>query len=93
MAHVEPNALARDDEAAQPDGRQRSRGPWARAALELLRRPKAVFGIAVIVLLYGGGVLAPVLAPSASTTRTCWRHERGRARTTCWARTSWGATC
>ena len=31
--------------------------------MQLLRRPKAVFGIAVIVLLYGGGVLAPLLAP------------------------------
>ncbi|MDE2900735.1 MAG: ABC transporter permease [Chloroflexota bacterium] len=63
MAHVERGPIADIDDAAQTDEQRRSRGPWARAALELLRRPKAVFGIAVIVLLYGGGVLAPVLAP------------------------------
>ena len=39
------------------------RGPWGRAGRKLLGKPKAVFGIAVIVLLYGGGVLAPLLAP------------------------------
>lgn len=39
------------------------RGPWGRSGRKLLGKPKAVFGIAVIVLLYGGGVLAPLLAP------------------------------
>ena len=41
----------------------RGKGPWARAWARLLRRPKAMFGIAVIVALYGGGLLAPVIAP------------------------------
>ena len=66
MAHVDPNAAADTIDAAQAAGseeQRRSRGPWVRAALQLLRRPKAVFGIAVIVLLYGGGILAPLLAP------------------------------
>ena len=39
------------------------RGPWGRAGRKLMGKPKAVFGIAVIMLLYGGGVLAPLLAP------------------------------
>ena len=74
MAHVDDNqhavrpegnrrANAEPLDAAQPEEERRSRGPWVRAAMQLLRRPKAVFGIAVIVLLYGGGILAPVLAP------------------------------
>lgn len=63
MAHVDPGPMAHEADAAQPEEERRSRGPWVRAALQLLRRPKAVFGIAVILLLYGGGILAPVLAP------------------------------
>ena len=45
------------------DRRDPLRGPWGRAGRKLLGKPKAVFGIAVIVLLYGGGILAPLLAP------------------------------
>ena len=43
--------------------RDRLSGPWGRAGRKLLGKPKAVFGIAVILLLYGGGVFAPLLAP------------------------------
>ena len=63
MAHVEPTPMTQPVDAAQGEELRRSRGPWVRAARQLLRRPKAVFGIAVIVLLYGGGVFAPLLAP------------------------------
>ena len=41
----------------------RPRGLWVQAAARLLHRPKALFGIAVILILYGGGILAPWLAP------------------------------
>ena len=43
--------------------RERLNGPWGRAGRRLLGKPKAVFGIAVIVLLYGGGVFAHWIAP------------------------------
>ncbi|MEC9141056.1 MAG: ABC transporter permease [Chloroflexota bacterium] len=41
----------------------RPRGLWVQAAARLLHRPKALFGITVILILYGGGILAPWLAP------------------------------
>ena len=47
-----------------PAGR---RGPVARAVSRLLRRPKAVFGIAALVVLYGGGIFAPLVAPYSYT--------------------------
>ena len=40
-----------------------SKGPWRRACERLLRKPKALFGIAVIVLLYGTGLFAFWIAP------------------------------
>ena len=43
--------------------RDRLSGPWGRAGRRLLGKPKAVFGIAVILLLYGGGIFAHWLAP------------------------------
>ena len=42
---------------------ERLRGPWGRAVRKLLGKPKAVFGLTVILLLYGGGVFAGWLAP------------------------------
>ncbi len=45
----------RTTEAALPG---HSRGLWMRSGRRLLRKPKAIFAIAIILLLYGGGVLA-----------------------------------
>ena len=42
---------------------ERLRGPGGRAVRKLLGKPKAIFGIGVILLLYGGGVFAGWLAP------------------------------
>lgn len=40
-----------------------SKGPWRRACERLLRKPKALFGLTVIVLLYGTGLFAFWIAP------------------------------
>jgi peptide/nickel transport system permease protein len=42
---------------------RRSKGPWRRAFEELLRKPKAIFGLTVISLLYGTGIFASWIAP------------------------------
>ena len=82
------------NDAAQPEEERRSRGPWVRAALQLLRRPKAVFGIAVILLLYGGGhARAGAGALRFRRPGPAGGARGAQAPTTCSARTSWGATC
>ena len=42
---------------------RRTKGPWRRAFEQLLRKPKAIFGLTVISLLYGTGIFASWIAP------------------------------
>ena len=41
----------------------RREGFWPGSLKHLLRKPKALFSIMIIILLYGGGIFAPLLAP------------------------------
>jgi ABC-type dipeptide/oligopeptide/nickel transport system permease subunit len=56
---------------------RRGQGPWSRAGKRLLRRPKAIFGISVLLLLYAGGVLAPVIAPQGYTDQDLLAVRQG----------------
>lgn len=56
---------------------ERSKGLWAQAAGQLLRRPKAIFGITVLLLLYGGGILAPFLAPQGYNEQDLFAVRQG----------------
>jgi ABC-type dipeptide/oligopeptide/nickel transport system permease subunit len=55
----------------------RPRGPWLRLGKGLLRRPKAIFGIVIILLLYGGGAFAPLIAPHSYTEQDLLSVRRG----------------
>ena len=65
---------ARTTEMALPG---QSGGLWARAGRRLLRKPKAIFAIAIILLLYGGGVLAPFIAPYSYTEQNLLAVRQG----------------
>ena len=56
---------------------RRGQGLWSRAWKRLLRRPKAIFGISVIFLLYAGGALAPVIAPQGYTDQDLLAVRQG----------------
>lgn len=62
---------------ARDEPMERSKGLWAQAARQLLRRPKAIFGITVILLLYGGGILAPFLAPQGYNEQDLFAVRQG----------------
>jgi ABC-type dipeptide/oligopeptide/nickel transport system permease subunit len=59
---------------------RQSRGLWARSGRRLLRKPKAIFAILVILLLYGGGVLAPLIAPYSYTEQNLMAVRQGPSR-------------
>ena len=61
----------------QDESMERSKGLWAQAAGQLLRRPKAIFGITVILLLYGGGILASFLAPQGYNEQDLFAVRQG----------------
>ena len=58
-------------------GRLRGQGLWGRTGRRLIRKPKAVFGLVVIALLYGGGALAPVIAPASYTQQDLLAVRQG----------------
>jgi peptide/nickel transport system permease protein len=49
--------------AGQLQARHGSRGLWTIAALRLLRKPKAVVALTLILVLYGSGIFANLIAP------------------------------
>jgi ABC-type dipeptide/oligopeptide/nickel transport system permease subunit len=56
---------------------EKPRGLWVQAAGQLLHRPKAIFGIAIILILYGGGILAPWLAPQGYNEQDLFAVRQG----------------
>ena len=58
-------------------GRLRGQGLWGRTGRRLIRKPKAAFGLVVIALLYGGGALAPVIAPASYTQQDLLAVRQG----------------
>ncbi|MQF82550.1 ABC transporter permease [SAR202 cluster bacterium AD-802-E10_MRT_200m] len=42
---------------------KRSNGYWINTAKRMLKKPKAIFSVFVIIVLYGTGIFAPVIAP------------------------------
>jgi ABC-type dipeptide/oligopeptide/nickel transport system permease subunit len=62
---------------AEASPMERSRGLWVQAAGQLLHRPKAIFGIAIILILYGGGILAPWLAPQGYNEQDLFAVRQG----------------
>ncbi len=62
---------------ARDESMERSKGLWAQAAGQLLRRPEAIFGITVLLLLYGGGILAPFLAPQGYNEQDLFAVRQG----------------
>ena len=71
-SNVSVEAVDARDESMEP-----SKGLWTQAARQLLRRPKAIFGITVILLLYGGGILAPFLAPQGYNEQDLFAVRQG----------------
>lgn len=79
---------AGDVSLGQPQVRLRSRGHLGRAWSRLIRKKLAVACISVLVLLYGGGVLAPWVAPydydrpdyTAFRKGPSWDHWAGTDR-------------
>ncbi len=78
MADADLNSNVGSETAdLQDQPMERSRGLWAQAAVQLLHRPKAIFGITVILLLYGGGILAPWLAPQGYNEQDLFAVRQG----------------
>ena len=78
MAQDNPNNHMYLDPIGTPNTpTERPRGLWVQAAAQLLRRPKALFGITVILVLYGGGILAPWLAPYEYNEQNLYSVRQG----------------
>ena len=75
---VDLNSNVETDSAESQGGAiEHSKGLWIQAAGQLLHRPKAIFGITVLLLLYGGGILAPWLAPQGYSEQDLFAVRQG----------------
>jgi hypothetical protein len=70
-----------------------SRGAVALFWERLRKKKLAMISLVVILAIYGGGILAPVIAPSPTPSRTSTTPCGGRVVLTRSARTASGATC
>ena len=66
-----------EETSAALAGPGRREGVWTRPLKRLLRKPKALFGIVIIVLLYGGGVFAPLIAPQGYNDQNLLEVRQG----------------
>jgi peptide/nickel transport system permease protein len=83
-------AVATELELEGIDPRSQPSGPWRTATRRLLHKKIAVIALAVIVVIYGSGVLAEVIAPydekainltpEASEQSPSWEHPFGTDR-------------
>jgi ABC-type dipeptide/oligopeptide/nickel transport system permease subunit len=69
-------ATATLERAAQPDVRQ-SRGQWGELWLRLRQKKLAMISLVVIAIIYGAGLLAPVVAPYSYTEQNLDRALEG----------------